>query len=289
VHAAYCFRDNNSLENYLGIASLSALSSLPEADRTVSLERFQAIRPFLKDDVALARVARTAGTSNRAAWYWVERFQHNGLKGLARKNRDDKDKQRLSSSLRQIIEGLALRRPRPSVAAVYRKAAEAAEKLGEPSPSYSLVYALIRQLELALLTLAHEGSKAYSETFDLVHRTEAEAPNAIWQADHTELKMLVKDEDGKPRRPWLSIILDDYSRAVAGYFLSLSAPSAIQTALAFRHAIWRKAKHFAPHRFRVLALFKQDAHAQHEQRDKNESGHDVANPHSQHAEPLFSQ
>ena len=38
----------------------------------------------------------------------------------------------------------------------------------------------------------------------------------------------------------VGLIIDDYSRAVAGYFLTLSAPSAIRTALALRQAIWRK-------------------------------------------------
>ena len=38
----------------------------------------------------------------------------------------------------------------------------------------------------------------------------------------------------------MTVVLDDYSRAVAGYFLSFNAPSAIQTALALRQAIWRK-------------------------------------------------
>jgi putative transposase len=88
--------------------------------------------------------------------------------------------------------------------------------------------------------MAHEGMKSYSESFDLVHRTEAEGPNTIWQADHTELDILVKDERGDARRPWLTIILDDYSRAVAGYMLSFAPPSAIQTALVLRQAIWRK-------------------------------------------------
>ena len=40
--------------------------------------------------------------------------------------------------------------------------------------------------------------------------------------------------------PWLTVVSDDYSRAVAGYFLSFEAPSSIQTALALRQAIWRK-------------------------------------------------
>ena len=34
--------------------------------------------------------------------------------------------------------------------------------------------------------------------------------------------------------------MDDYSRAVAGFAVSFHAPSAIQTALVLRQAIWRK-------------------------------------------------
>lgn len=178
----------------------------------------------------------------RTAQRWVRRYRMEGIAGLARKTRDDKDHPRRSPSLRQIIEGLALQKPRPSIATVHRKAVEVAEKLREKPPSYSLVYALIRKLEPALLTMAHEGTKSYSDRFELVHRREAEAPNAIWQADHTELDILVKDDEGKPRKPWLTIILDDYSRAVAGYLLFFTAPSAIQTALALRQAIWRKSQ-----------------------------------------------
>jgi putative transposase len=42
-------------------------------------------------------------------------------------------------------------------------------------------------LDPALLTLAHEGAKVYSETYDLLYRREVEAPNTVWQADHTLL------------------------------------------------------------------------------------------------------
>ena len=36
------------------------------------------------------------------------------------------------------------------------------------------------------------------------------------------------------------MVLDDHSRAVAGYSVFLGAPTAAQTALAFRQAVWRK-------------------------------------------------
>src|SRR5271166_5377229 len=54
------------------------------------------------------------------------------------------------------------------------------------------------------------------------------------------LDILVQREGENPAQPWLTVILDDYSRAVGGYFLFFEAPSAAQTALALRQAIWRK-------------------------------------------------
>ena len=90
------------------------------------------------------------------------------------------------------------------------------------------------------MTLAHEGTKAYSNTFELVHRREAERPNSIWQADHTPLDILLVRPDGRNAKPWLTTVIDDYSRAIAGYFLSFEDPSVLHTSLALRQAIWRK-------------------------------------------------
>jgi len=36
-------------------------------------------------------------------------------------------------------------------------------------------------------------------------------------------------------------VIDDHSRVVAGYMVFLGAPSALNTSLALRQAIWRKA------------------------------------------------
>jgi putative transposase len=216
------------------------LSGLCDIERSRALARFEIIRPFLEDGVSLTRLARERRIVLRTARRWVERYRKNGLVGLVRKERNDKDERKLLPELQQIIEGLALSRPKLSAAAVHRKTVDAARKLNVNPPSYDIVYSLIRKLAPALVTMARKGIKAYCESFDLVHRVESAAPNAIWQADHTELDILVKDERGNARRPWLTIILDDYSRAVAGYMLSFAPPSAIQTALALRQAIWRK-------------------------------------------------
>ena len=220
--------------------SPSVLSALPDTARTRALARFQTLRPFLEEGIPLARIAAEQGVNLRTARRWVQGYRREGLAGLARKERADKDRRKLAFDLQQVIEGLALRKPRLPVATIHRQAIEAAQRLGLRPPSYKVVRAVIGKLDPALVTLAHQGAKTYSTSFDLVHRAEAGAPNAIWQADHTELDLLVREEDGNARRPWLTIVLDDYSRAVAGYLLSFEPPSALQTALALRQAIWRK-------------------------------------------------
>lgn len=218
-----------------------SLADLSEGERARALKRFQQLRPYLEGELPLTQVAEQESIALRTARRWVTLYRQEGLPRLGRKPRADTGNRQLSVALEQIIEGLILKKPRLSIAAVHRQVLAIATKQEENPPSYSSVYALVKRMEPALLTLAHEGPKVYSETFDLLHRREAEAPNAVWQADHTELDIWLLDERGQPKKAWLTIILDDYSRAVAGYFLSFSAPSALLTALALRQAIWRKA------------------------------------------------
>ncbi len=75
----------------------------------------------------------------------------------------------------------------------------------------------------------------------MLFRHEASLPNEVWQADHSLLPVFVLNEQGKPAKPWLTIILDDYSRGVPGYYLGFQSPTALQTALTLHQAIWRKA------------------------------------------------
>src|SRR5512135_710368 len=213
-----------------------------EEERSFALKRFQILRPHLEDGIPLVRIAQENHLGERTVYRWVENYRERGLAGLCRKARGDKNKRQMSPTLEKVIEGLALKEARLTAATVHRQAASTALQLGEPVPSYRTVHLLIQRMDPALVTLAHDGTKSYSDRFDLVHRREAEAPNAIWQADHSELDVFVKDGEGKPWKPWLTIVLDDYSRAVAGYMLFFGAPSAIQTALALRQAIWRKSQ-----------------------------------------------
>jgi putative transposase len=220
---------------------MDELSGLPEALRKVALERFRLLQPHFEQNRPLRSVAHEAGIPYRTAQRWVARYQQFGLGALTRKRRADSGARRvISARFREIIEGLALQKPPLPISALVRQARQLANDLDESVPSYWVID-IVRQLPVDLLILAHQGTKAYSETFDLVHRREASGPNAIWQADHSPLDILLVRPDGEPEKPWLTIVMDDYSRAVAGYLLSFEAPSTLHTSLALRQGIWRKA------------------------------------------------
>src|SRR5436305_11662025 len=136
-----------------------SLTALSEAQRERALERFQTVRPFLEEGIPLARVARERGIILRTLQRWVVRYRHEGLAGLARKERSDRGKRQLSDNLRQAIEGLALKKPPLSAASIHRQAAILAERLGEPPPTYRIVYAVIRDLDPALVTWPMRGRR----------------------------------------------------------------------------------------------------------------------------------
>ncbi len=220
----------------------TALATLSEAGRAEAHRRWLALRAHLEDGVPLTRVAAQSEIPHRTLQRWLARYQAGGLAGLGRTPRADCGRSRFPEPLRLLVEGLALRTPVPSAAHVHRQVTTVAEREGWPVPSYSSVYAIICGIDPALRTLAVEGDRRYAEVFELVYRRQADASNQIWQADHTELDLWVVTPAGQPARPWLTVIEDDYSRAIAGYAVNLGAPSALQTALVLRQAIWRKAE-----------------------------------------------
>jgi putative transposase len=69
----------------------------------------------------------------------------------------------------------------------------------------------------------------------------AERPLQKVQIDSTRADVVVVDENGKPiRRPWITFVIDVYSRVVLGLYISLDAPSAISVGSAIVDALFPK-------------------------------------------------
>ena len=188
------------------------LAQLSEETRELALSRYRLLRPHLEQDRTLRSVAEEAGVPFRTLQRWVGQYRQSGLVGLVRKRREDAGgRRKLSPSFQVLIEGLALERPRLPLVSIHRRISAFAHWMGEEPPSYWVVRDHVQHLPESLVTLAHQGPKAYSEVFDLVYRREAPTANAIWQADHAQLDILLRREDGSPAKPWLTVVVDDYS------------------------------------------------------------------------------
>ena len=206
-----------------------------------SYTKYKIIKPLLEQGISLKLISESHNISLRTLQRWCKSYKNQGLIGLKNQQRSDKGKYRnISEKILHLIEGLALKSPRASVAVIYDQTNKLAQILNEPKISYSTITRIINNLPKSLRVLAHEGDKAYEDAFELLYMREANYSNEIWQADHTLLDIYLIDSKGNPTRPWLTIIIDDYSRAIAGYYIFFDAPSAMQTALALRQAIWNK-------------------------------------------------
>ena len=145
--------------------------------------------------------------------------------------------QRRSASVRRVELDGELRdayvRLRGNVAAVWREQRE----LGHDVASLrALQAAFARELRPAERASAKCGEAGRRE-HGLYLRYEAPHRNAVWQADHKQLPVLVIAAIGRrPRRPWVTLFIDDYSRAIMGWAISLQ-PSSAEVLAALRDAL----------------------------------------------------
>lgn len=209
--------------------------------KLTSLEKYRIIEPILNKRATIVSVSKLHKIPTRTLRHWQTIFNTNGIDGLNRKKRVDSGKQRkIPKIVESYVEAFLLQKPPLSIKNVYLKVAQICKRESLPTPSYNWVYQYSKTISPALLTLSQKGSKAYKQQFELLHRNECGLPNELWQSDHTLLDIWVINPKGVIVRPWLTTVLDDFSRAICGYFLSEASPNATNTALALRQAIWSK-------------------------------------------------
>src|SRR5919106_5869974 len=109
-----------------------------ERQRAQALQRYRLLRPFLEDNVPLSHIATDHHVSLRTLRRWVTKYRAHGLAGLMRPARSDSGQRRsVPERLKQVIEGLALQKPRRTVAHIRREATRICEEQQWAPPSYS--------------------------------------------------------------------------------------------------------------------------------------------------------
>ena len=131
-------------------------------------------------------------------------------------------------------------RQKPSINQLHKEIRRLCRLRGVRAPSWHAVKARIVALEPAELIAARNGSKAARDRFRPVPgQYEVEHAFDVVQIDHTLADVIVVDRQyRKPlQRPWLTLAIDVASRMIAGFYLTLEAPSTVSVALAIQHCV----------------------------------------------------
>ncbi|WP_287456682.1 Mu transposase C-terminal domain-containing protein [Leptolyngbya sp. UWPOB_LEPTO1] len=224
----------------------------PEAQR--KLEVFQSlIEPCDRATYGqkLRDAAEKLGVSVRQVQRWVKRWEQEGLAAIAKDNRADKGRHRIGEFWETFIiktyqEGnKGSKRISPKQVAV-RVQAKAREIGDEKPPTYRTVLRVLKPIierqekAKSIRSPGWRGSTLSVKTRQ-GEDISVEYSNHVWQCDHTRVDVLLVDQYGELlSRPWLTTVIDTYSRCIMGINLGFDAPSSQVVALALRHAILPK-------------------------------------------------
>jgi putative transposase len=232
-------KNNSGLSYEVNQELLNALSPLMEpCDRSTYSLRLQ-------------EAAEQLGKSKRTIQRLMKRWQEEGISAFAEKERSDKGLPRVSSEWEEFIvktykKGNSQGRKMSPIQVFGKVRARAAELGVEVYPSHMTVYRLLnpiieeKKLRKSIRSPGWQGSKLVLPTRD-GQIIDVEYSNQVWQCDHTPADILLVDKDRRILgRPWLTTVIDSYSRCVMGFRLGYDATGSHVVALALRHAILPK-------------------------------------------------
>lgn len=195
------------------------------------------------------QAAESLGISVRSLRRLVKSWQSKGIAGLSRQIRSDQGSFKISREWHDFIVKTYRQGNRGSQqmspAQVALRVRVRAQELGlESYPGRSTVYRILRphicKHQQQKRSLGFKGQRLKLKTREGLE-IPIEWSNQVWQCDHTQVDLLVVDQAGNALgRPWLTIVVDSYSRCVMGIHIGFDAPSADVVCLALRHAILPK-------------------------------------------------
>ena len=211
------------------------------------------LQPILqrRGDMALVEAtAREHGMSQSTLYRWLRAYEQTGsVRSLVEQpHTGGKGKKRLDKALdaiiQQAIETHYLTPQKKPVAKVILEIRQQCRHAGLTPPGANTVRRRIRQISEEEKTRLRWSKRIAREQFEPLKGSgpSAESPLALVEIDHTLVDLILVDEVHRQPlgRPWLTMAIDNYSRMVAGFYLSFDPPGAIGTGLCMAHMLLPK-------------------------------------------------
>src|SRR5277367_6578128 len=147
--------------------------------------------------------------------------------------------------IEQAINDIFMSRERPTMAKLRRDLRKDCTAAGLKPPSRTAIQARVSARSLREMVKAREGSAAARQRFVPVRPgLRPRSPLDVVQIDHTKVDIQLVADGARAvlGRPWLTLLLDVFSRSVLGLYLSFDAPSAAGVAMAIAQGVLPKAE-----------------------------------------------
>lgn len=227
------------------------LDALTPKQQEQAERRYQVIKDLLnvivdRESIEKASVQNDVGVST--IYRWINRYKVFGnISALVdQEGKGGKGKSRINEKVSGVIaaqigkttlNGLSFR-------ALYVEIQKICRQRKYAIPSKNTVRRFIHAVDERERVKRIKGPRTAAEKYDPVPGTmhEEVAPLHWVEIDHTIADiMLVDDETGEViGRPWVTVVLDIYSRAVLGFFASFQAPGCFGTGVALVNAMLPK-------------------------------------------------
>lgn len=238
---------------------LRPFSTYTAADQEVAIQRSLVIEAVLQAGIAKDSViegARQLGVSPQSLRRYLNLYMLSGGQKAAlvpRVFRYGVANHRLSPELEEIIaEAISAHyysEERKPLDAVFDYVERECDRRSLGYPSEGTIRQRIARCPPREVALHRYGRKKARETFDgmIRRRPDAGHPLAKIEIDHTRLNILIRCRDGRLRRPWITIAMDDYSRAVIGIYISFDPPCWLSVALCLYRVMTDKTEWLKAH------------------------------------------
>ncbi len=230
------------------------LSTITDEDWRVAQARFAAIQPLLRPDQRTAAKiqhrAEQAGVHKVTLYRWLERYEttgqlsalvpseHGGGRGQSRLSPE------VDTLLQATIEEYYLTAQKRSIKLTYEELKRRCRRAELSPPHLNTVRARIARVAEKERLRRRGHRRQARDRYEPIRGAfpHAEWPLAVVQIDHTPGDIILVDDVHRlpMGRPWITVAIDVFSRMVAGFYVSLEAPSALTAGLCLAHAILPK-------------------------------------------------
>ena len=240
------------LEHVSGLTPNLVKACDDQWDRALKIYKY--IQPLVdlgkerkREDVV--KVATKANKHLSTVYRWLNDYESTGfVSSLIRTPRNDRGKKRLDKVVEQvvmeIINEFYLDEQRRSPAKVASEVRKVCIQRGLAPPDANTVRNRILEISEEKRMRAREGNKAADDLFEPIQGSfpGANFPLAVVQIDHTPMDVIIVDDVYRLPigRPFLTIVIDIFSKIILGFYMSMDNPGALATGLSLSNSILGK-------------------------------------------------